>query len=78
MSDPGALGAEKNQTDASSSLLPEGLPSFEEVTRSMQVIHQSPIPDICHFFYTGKKNWPKILHPKVRDLRKIGFRDKIA
>ena len=42
MSDPGALGAEKNQTDASSSLLPEGLPSFEEVTRSMQVIHQSP------------------------------------
>jgi len=36
MSDPGALGAEKNQTDASSSLLPEGLPSFEEVTRSMQ------------------------------------------
>ena len=38
MSDP---GAGKNQADASSSLLPEGLPSFEEVTRSMQVIHNS-------------------------------------
>jgi len=33
MSDP---GAGKNQADTSSSLLPEGLPSFEEVTRSMQ------------------------------------------
>ena len=38
MSDPGALGGGgKNQADASSSCLPEGLPSFEEVTRSMQV-----------------------------------------
>ena len=36
------------------------------------------IPDICHFFYTGKLFWSKILHPKVRNLRKIGFRDKIA
>ena len=36
MSDP---GAGKKQPDATSSLLPEGLPSFEEVTRSMQVFH---------------------------------------
>ena len=38
MSDP---GAGKNEAGASSSLLPEGLPSFEEVTRSMQVINNS-------------------------------------
>ena len=45
MSDPGALGGGgKNQADAPSSCLPEGLPSFEEVTRSMQVFHQLP----CH------------------------------
>ena len=42
------------------------------------IVIVNSIPDICHFFYTGKKNWPKILHPKVRDLRKIEFRDKIA
>ena len=36
------------------------------------------IPDICHFFYTGKICWLKILHPKARILRKIAFRDKIA
>ena len=34
MSDP---GSGKNKTEKNSSLLPEGLPSFEEVTRSMQV-----------------------------------------
>ena len=37
MSDPGSGKNQKSQL--SSSLLPEGLPSFEEVTRSMQVIH---------------------------------------
>ena len=49
MSDP---GAGKNQADASSSLLPEGLPSFEEVTRSMQVfiIHQL----LCHNHHNAK------------------------
>lgn len=36
------------------------------------------ILDICHFFYTGKICWLKILHPKARILRKIAFRDKIA
>ena len=35
MSDP---GSGKNKTEKNSSLLPEGLPSFEEVTRSMQVL----------------------------------------
>ena len=40
MSDPGALGGAVGKT--SSSCLPEGLPSFEEVTRSMQVVLQLP------------------------------------
>ena len=35
MSDP---GSGKNKTEKNSSLLPEGLPSFEEITRSMQVL----------------------------------------
>ena len=35
------------------------------------------IPDICHFFYTGKIFRDKILHPKARKLRQIGFRDKM-
>lgn len=42
MSDPGALGGAVGKTQASSSCLPEGLPSFEEVTRSMQVVLQLP------------------------------------
>ena len=33
------------------------------------------IPDICHFCYTGKIFGAKILHPKVRKLKPIGFAD---
>ena len=29
------------------------------------------------FFYTGQIFWAKILHPKARKLRQIGFRDKM-
>ena len=38
----------------------------------------SVIPDICYFCYTGKIFGTKILHRKVRKLRKIGFCDKIV
>ena len=35
------------------------------------------IPHICYFLYTGKIFQAKILHPKARKLRQIGFRDKM-
>jgi len=36
--------------------------------RGILIVSQSVlyIPDICHFFYTGKISRNKILHPKVR------------
>ena len=41
-------------------------------------VWEKSIPDICHFFYTGKIFRDKILHPKARKSRQNGFRDKIA
>ena len=51
---------------------------FISNTSSQFKSYKGFIPHICHFCYTGKIFGAKILHPKVRKLKQIGFRDKIA
>ena len=51
---------------------------WEKFLLLFSIYEQFPfIPHICHFFYTGQIFWAKILHPKARKLRQIGFRDKM-
>ena len=56
----------------------KNMPQLIEPAKTELIENVKTILDICHFFYTGKICWLKILHPKARILRKIAFRDKIA